>query len=98
MPRLKALYRCQECAYSAAKPMGQCPGCEAWNTMVEEVIEVKAAGVAAALAAATPKHALTDFSSEVVTLDKVSVVEDDRPPRASASWIVCWAAASSPAK
>lgn len=45
--------------------------------MVEEVVESKTHG-AAALAAATPKHALTDFSSEVVTLDKVSVAEQER--------------------
>ena len=41
MARLKTLYRCQECGYSAPKPMGQCPDCSAWNTMIEEVVEAR---------------------------------------------------------
>ena len=73
MARLRAVYRCQECAYSAAKPMGQCPGCSAWNTMVEEVEMSTSASAAAA-----PKHALTDFSSEVVALTKVGTMDEPR--------------------
>ncbi|MBI4376646.1 MAG: DNA repair protein RadA [Elusimicrobia bacterium] len=45
MARLKTIYRCQECAYNAPKPLGQCPGCEAWNSMVEEVVEVRSAAL-----------------------------------------------------
>ena len=32
----KTVYFCQECGYESAKWMGQCPGCKAWNTFVEE--------------------------------------------------------------
>ncbi|MHB2027067.1 MAG: DNA repair protein RadA [Elusimicrobiota bacterium] len=39
MPRLKSIYRCQECGHSDPKGLGQCPSCSAWNTMVEEVVE-----------------------------------------------------------
>jgi DNA repair protein RadA/Sms len=31
-------YFCQECGYESSKWMGQCPGCKAWNTMVEEPV------------------------------------------------------------
>ena len=30
------VFFCQECGYESAKWMGQCPGCKAWNSMVEE--------------------------------------------------------------
>lgn len=31
---------CQECGYESAKWMGKCPGCNSWNTMVEEIESV----------------------------------------------------------
>lgn len=37
------VFFCQECGYESAKWMGQCPGCRAWNSFVEEPV-VKAAG------------------------------------------------------
>ena len=37
MPRTTA-YSCSECGTQSAKWHGQCPGCEAWNTLVEEAI------------------------------------------------------------
>lgn len=30
------VYFCQSCGFESAKWMGQCPGCEQWNTFVEE--------------------------------------------------------------
>ncbi|MBI5243573.1 MAG: DNA repair protein RadA [Elusimicrobia bacterium] len=38
--KLKSLYRCQQCGFQAPKWAGQCPDCEAWNTLVEEVVSV----------------------------------------------------------
>ena len=37
--RTTAFY-CSECGYESAKWMGQCPGCHAWNTMVEAPVRV----------------------------------------------------------
>ncbi|MDO4339499.1 MAG: DNA repair protein RadA [Eubacteriales bacterium] len=37
----KIVYFCQECGYESAKWMGQCPGCKAWNTFVEEAVSPK---------------------------------------------------------
>ncbi|PEN14216.1 DNA repair protein RadA [Longibacter salinarum] len=36
MAKKSILYVCQECGHEAHKWMGKCPGCGAWNTMVEE--------------------------------------------------------------
>lgn len=38
MAKKKTAYVCQECGYDTLKWLGRCPGCGAWNTMVEEVI------------------------------------------------------------
>ncbi|MED5019917.1 DNA repair protein RadA [Paenibacillus chibensis] len=36
MAKTKTKFYCTECGYEAAKWYGKCPGCQAWNTMVEE--------------------------------------------------------------
>jgi DNA repair protein RadA/Sms len=36
MPRSKTAHICSECGLRSAQWHGQCPGCEAWNTFVEE--------------------------------------------------------------
>ena len=44
MAKSKPRFVCQECGHEAHKWMGKCPGCGAWNTLVEEApaSEVKA--------------------------------------------------------
>ncbi|QKY70922.1 DNA repair protein RadA [Lentibacillus sp. CBA3610] len=37
MAKRKMKYVCQECGYESAKWMGKCPGCNSWNTLVEEM-------------------------------------------------------------
>lgn len=32
------VFFCQECGYESSKWMGQCPGCKAWNSFVEETV------------------------------------------------------------
>src|SRR5687768_17262814 len=34
--KVKTQYSCQSCGYTSAKWLGKCPGCEAWNSLVEE--------------------------------------------------------------
>ena len=36
MAKTKSRYRCQECGYSSPKWLGRCPGCDFWDTMIEE--------------------------------------------------------------
>src|SRR5699024_12338370 len=43
MARPKSVYTCRECGASSPKWSGQCPDCQAWNTMEEGVAAVQAA-------------------------------------------------------
>jgi DNA repair protein RadA/Sms len=38
MSKTKSAFFCQNCGYESAKWIGKCPGCNEWNTYVEEVI------------------------------------------------------------
>lgn len=39
MSKVKTAYFCQNCGYESAKWLGKCPGCQQWNTFVEELIQ-----------------------------------------------------------
>ena len=39
MPALKTQYLCQQCGAASPKWAGQCPSCDAWNTLVETVAQ-----------------------------------------------------------
>ena len=41
--KIKTVFVCKECGYETPKWMGQCPGCNEWNTLEEEVIAKKKA-------------------------------------------------------
>ena len=70
--KIKTVYRCQECGYSTPRWLGRCPDCQQWNTLVEEQEMAPAAG------APNRARSITPFSSEVVTLDDISVGALDR--------------------
>ena len=36
----KSVYICSECGYETPRWLGQCPGCNEWNTLNEEIITV----------------------------------------------------------
>lgn len=50
MAKAKVVYRCQECGATTPRWEGKCPGCDQWNTLVEErvVATSKPSGRAAA--------------------------------------------------
>lgn len=60
---------CQECGYESAKWMGQCPGCRAWNSFVEEAV-VKTSGKSASRSLAE--------AVKPVTLDEIEISETER--------------------
>ena len=37
MAKVRAVFRCSECGTSVPKWVGRCPGCESWNTLIEEL-------------------------------------------------------------
>lgn len=43
MSKVKTQYICSQCATTSGKWLGQCPGCGAWNTLVESQIQAPAA-------------------------------------------------------
>ncbi len=44
MVKKKTKFVCQECGYESPKWMGRCPGCQKWNTMVEELDNTAGSG------------------------------------------------------
>ncbi|MFH1218526.1 MAG: hypothetical protein V1679_01660, partial [Candidatus Peregrinibacteria bacterium] len=38
--KLKTIYVCKECSHEEYKWTGKCPSCEAWNSFVEDTINV----------------------------------------------------------
>ena len=66
----KTVYFSQECGYESAKWMGQCPGCKAWNTFVEETVSAKKP--------ASGTTGRTEKRQEPVILRDISLSEDER--------------------
>ena len=77
MPKLKALYICQQCAHQSIKWLGRCPGCGAWNTLVEEIVESHASASAPSLEAVSPTL-LADVSLDDAVRLRTGLGEFDR--------------------
>ncbi len=57
MAKTRTQFNCSECGYESVRWLGRCPGCDAWNTMLEQTIApaASAAGVRpGAVASRTP--------------------------------------------
>ncbi len=61
------IFFCQECGMESPKWMGQCPGCRAWNSFVEEPAARKSGSVRSSKSTAVP-----------VTLSGISMEEEKR--------------------
>ncbi|MPZ41907.1 MAG: DNA repair protein RadA [Betaproteobacteria bacterium] len=68
MAKAKTIYSCTECGGQTLKWQGQCPHCQAWNTLVESVAEAQAPKRFAGLAQ----------PSQVVALSEVEAAEEAR--------------------
>lgn len=53
--KTKSVYFCNECGYESPKWVGKCPGCGAWNTMVEEKVATTKKGKGPGLTARATK-------------------------------------------
>ena len=38
MAKVKIHFVCQQCGHDSSQWLGKCPGCDAWNSMVEETV------------------------------------------------------------
>lgn len=74
----KLVFYCQECGFESAKWAGQCPGCKAWNSFVEEPVEVSTKGSSLkTLNDAAPVH-LKDITIEENNRLSSGITELDR--------------------
>ena len=77
MAKAKTIFSCTECGASAPKWQGQCPGCNAWNTLVESVAETGAHRFKS-LAKSAPVRKLADIDAADVPRFSSGIGEFDR--------------------
>ena len=54
MARATSIHVCSDCGHETPRWHGQCPGCGAWNTLVEEAVARPVASAVAARADLRP--------------------------------------------
>lgn len=73
---------CKECGYESAKWMGQCPGCRAWNSMVEEPVTKAAKAVGMGRMSLGGQTGLgtagTGIQAKPARLSEIDIDEQDR--------------------
>ncbi len=74
MAKTRTRYVCQECGRAFPKALGRCPQCDAWDSMVEEIIEEQKTAQGRA-----NQHGLGGFSSPK-RLDELEGDVEDRFP------------------
>ena len=72
MARSKTAFVCTECGAQTVRWQGQCPQCQAWNTMVETVLEPAAPAAGSRFAA---------LAGETSRLQPLSALEPREEPR-----------------
>jgi len=70
MVRQRSVYSCTECGGQVPKWQGQCPSCNAWNTLVETIAET----------APTNRYAALTQTSGLQKLSEVEAAEVPRQP------------------
>jgi len=78
MAKVKSVYVCQSCGGMSAKWQGQCPNCEAWNSMEESVEEKASNSRFQSLAKAAPKQRLAIIEAEDLPRLSTGIDEFDR--------------------
>ncbi len=71
MPKPTTQYVCQQCGRTSPVSFGRCPSCNAWGSMVEEILEVSSASTTG------KSHAFTS-RSKPVRLEEISGDVEDR--------------------
>ena len=79
MAKVKTKYVCKECGYQSLRWMGKCPGCQEWETLVEEIAEKKPSGRHATRAITSQKpEKITQIKSEKEERLKLEMEEFNR--------------------
>ncbi|NHC07568.1 DNA repair protein RadA [Azonexus fungiphilus] len=78
MAKTKTQYSCTECGATSPKWQGQCPGCNAWNTLVESIAEQPGKHRFEALAPAAKLQNLADIEAREADRIPTGIGEFDR--------------------
>lgn len=81
MAKTKTRFTCQECGNSAAKWLGKCPACHAWNSYVEEIMDAPVKARVATIGKRNTTHrpqALRDITLTTESRVTTGVNEFDR--------------------
>ena len=82
MAKEKSIYICTECGGTSAKWLGKCPGCNAWNTLVEGIEEAPSKNrlntAARGLVASQPVATLSEIEASDVDRQPTGLDELDR--------------------
>ncbi len=71
--KIKTVFVCSECGYETPKWLGQCPNCNEWNTLTEEIIADKKTAVGTMSSAAVKK-----VISGVNLLSNINTTDEER--------------------
>ena len=72
-PKIKRVFICSECGYETTKWLGQCPNCNEWNTLEEEIINDKKSSVGSMSSTAVKK-----VISAARSLSEIDVTDEQR--------------------
>jgi len=78
MAKVKTIYVCQACGGTSAKWQGQCPTCQAWNTLEESIAETPSAPSFQGLAQSIPRQKLATIQAEDLPRLPTGIEEFDR--------------------
>jgi len=76
--KAKTRYVCSECGGTSPKWQGQCPQCEAWNTLIEAAAEQVASARFASIALTAEVHTLGEIAATELPRESTGLAEFDR--------------------
>lgn len=74
----RTIYRCCECGFESIKWLGKCPTCNSWNTLKEEIAEIKKANINSAKKFSNQIRKLHDIISNKENRIVTGINEFDR--------------------
>lgn len=78
MAKAKTIYSCTECGGQTLKWQGQCPHCNAWNTLVESIAEKRAGSRYQSVAESSRLQKITDVDAQEEPRRPTGIEELDR--------------------
>ena len=70
LSKRKSKFVCQACGYETPKWLGKCPGCQSWNTFVEETV----------VKGSKNRH-LTNYGHIKRAPEQITMIETEKEPR-----------------